>query len=70
MLSPLAPSTCTPWTLVAGPSVLPVNYLIVMKDMTPDQVADQLSAIKQKIIDDFRDATHMPADFGLTLRDV
>jgi hypothetical protein len=41
-----------------------------MKDMTPDQVADQLSAIKQKIIDDFRDATHMPADFGLTLRDV
>ena len=46
------------------------SYLILKKDMTPDQVAGRFAAIRPEMLEDFRDATHMPADFGLTLRDV
>ncbi len=41
-----------------------------MKDMTPDQVGVCFRGIRPTMLEDFRDATHMPADFGLTLRDV
>ena len=44
-------------------------YLILKQDMTPDQVADRFSTILPEQLEDFRDATHLPADFGLTLRD-
>ena len=44
-------------------------YLILKQDMTPDQVADRFSTILREQLEDFRDATHLPADFGLTLRD-
>jgi cell division cycle 14 len=46
------------------------SYLILMKDMTPDQVANRFAAIGPERFEDFRDATNMPPDFGLTLRDV
>ena len=46
------------------------SYLILKADMTPTQVAAGFAGIKQDLLENFRDATHMPADFGLTLRDV
>jgi cell division cycle 14 len=46
------------------------SYLILKKDMTPDQVAHRFAAIGPERLEDFRDATHLPPDFGLTLRDV
>ena len=46
------------------------SYLILKKDMTPDQVANRFAAIGPERFEDFRDATNMPPDFGLTLRDV
>jgi cell division cycle 14 len=41
-----------------------------MQDMTPGQVVACFAGIKPAMIENFRDVTHMPADFGLTLRDV
>ena len=46
------------------------SYLILKEGMTPDQVVACFAGIKQELLENFRDATHMPADFGLTLRDV
>ena len=45
------------------------GYLILKMDMTPDQAAEHLSHIPSGLLEDFRDATYLPADFGLTLRD-
>ena len=45
------------------------SYLIIKKDMAPDQVADCFADIQPELLEDFRDATDLPADFGLTLRD-
>jgi cell division cycle 14 len=44
--------------------------MILKEDLTPDQVAAGFAGIKQDQLENFRDATHLPADFGLTLRDV
>jgi cell division cycle 14 len=45
------------------------SYLILMKDMTPEQVADRFAGIPPDQLEDYRDATYLPADFGLALRD-
>ncbi len=45
-------------------------YLILKKDRTLEQVIACFTGINQGLLESFRDATHMPADFGLTLRDV
>jgi cell division cycle 14 len=55
---------------LSNAAVLLGSYMILKKDMTPDQVADRFLAISPERLEDFRDATHMPANFGLTLRDV
>jgi cell division cycle 14 len=44
-------------------------YMILMQDKTPDQVAEQFAWIGQEQLEDFRDATDLPSDFGLTLLD-
>jgi cell division cycle 14 len=44
-------------------------YLILKKNMNPDEVASCFARIKKELIEDFRDATNLPPDFGLTLRD-
>jgi cell division cycle 14 len=45
------------------------SYLVIKKDMAPKQVAECFAEIQPKLLDDFRDATHLPQDFGLTLLD-
>ena len=37
--------------------------------MAPNQVADCFACIQPELLEDFRDATYLPAEFGLTLRD-
>ena len=44
-------------------------YLILKKNMNPDQVATCFASVKKELFEDFRDATNLPPDFGLTLRD-
>ena len=44
-------------------------YMILKMDMTPDQVAARFAWIGDERLEDFRDATSLPADFGLTLLD-
>jgi cell division cycle 14 len=44
-------------------------YMILMQDKTPDQVAEHFTWIVQEQLEDFRDATDLPSDFGLTLLD-
>ena len=44
-------------------------YLILKTDMTPERVAEHFSLIHPERLEDFRDATYLPADFGLTLLD-
>ena len=44
-------------------------YMILMQDQTPNQVAGRFGWIGKEQVEDFRDATRLPADFGLTLLD-
>jgi cell division cycle 14 len=44
-------------------------YMILMQDQTPNQVAVRFGWIGKEQVEDFRDATHLPGDFGLTLLD-
>ena len=44
-------------------------YLILNLDMTPDQVKMRFESKPIDELEDFRDATYMPPDFGLTLHD-
>ena len=44
-------------------------YLIVKTEMTPERVAEHFSLIDPGRLEDFRDATYLPVDFGLTLLD-
>jgi hypothetical protein len=44
-------------------------YMILIQDKTPDQIATQFAWIGQEQLEDFRDATDLPSDFGLTLLD-
>ena len=46
------------------------SYLILKHNRTLDQVIACFAGINQDRLENFRDATHMPAGFGLTLRDV
>jgi cell division cycle 14 len=43
--------------------------MILMQDKTPDQVAAIFAWIGHEQLEDFRDATDLPSDFGLTLLD-
>jgi cell division cycle 14 len=44
-------------------------YMILMQDNTPDEVAKAFAWIDRDQVQDFRDATSLQADFGLTLLD-
>jgi hypothetical protein len=45
------------------------SYMILMQDKTPDQVAERFAWIDKQLIEDFRDATRLQSDFGLSLLD-
>jgi cell division cycle 14 len=45
------------------------SYMILMQDKTPDQVAERFALIDGQLLEDFRDATRLPSDFGLSLLD-
>ena len=44
-------------------------YMILKEDLAPGQVAGRFEGIDWAGLEDFRDATHRPPDFGLTLVD-
>jgi cell division cycle 14 len=44
-------------------------YLILILDMTPDEVAKHFESIPAELFEPFRDATECRPDFGLTLHD-
>ena len=45
------------------------SYMILVLDMTPIQVAERFASISKDQLEHFRDATHCPPDFGLSLLD-
>ena len=45
------------------------SYLIMNEDLTPAQVIERFDGINWEGMEDFRDPTYQPADFGLTLID-
>ena len=45
------------------------SYMILLQDKKPDEVAKAFAWIGRDRLEDFRDATSLPADFGLTLLD-
>ena len=45
------------------------SYLILIEGLTPNQAIGRFVGINWEEMEDFRDATHQPADFGLTLMD-
>ncbi len=45
------------------------SFLIIKNDMTPKKVSECFTGIPSQLLEDFRDATHLPPDFGLTLLD-
>ena len=45
------------------------SYLVLMKDLPPNQVAERFTGIDWQKTEDYRDATYEVADFGLTLID-
>ena len=45
------------------------SYLILQEDLEPAQVVERFAGIDWTKMEDFRDPTHQPADFGLTLVD-
>ncbi len=79
-LSECAMSSCSKLVYSVDPGrrslsnavVLLGSYLILIKDMPPGQVAARFAAIRPERLEDFRDAqaADIPAEFGLTLRDV
>jgi len=45
------------------------SYLVLKNDMNLEQVVKCFAGIPLDLLEDFRDTTHLPPDFGLTLRD-
>ena len=45
------------------------SYMILMLDETPGQVTEHFASFDKNLFEDFRDATSVPADFDLTLKD-
>ena len=45
------------------------SYLILIEGLSPDQAIERFVGINWEEMEDFRDPTHQPADFGLTLMD-
>ena len=45
------------------------SYLILIEGLSPDQAIERFVGITLKEMKDFRDLTHQPVDFGLTLMD-
>ena len=45
------------------------SYLTLKEDLSPSEVAERFDGIDWVQMEDFRDPTHQPADFGLTLFD-
>ena len=45
------------------------SYLILKQDLEPAEVVERFAGIDWTKMEDFRDPTHQPADFGLTLVD-
>ena len=45
------------------------SYLILKEDLSPSQVVERFDSIDWIRMENFRDPTHQPADFGLTLVD-
>ena len=45
------------------------SYMILKHDVTPRQALERFAWIGRERLEDFRDATDMPPDFGLTLHD-
>ena len=45
------------------------SYLILKEDLLPAKVVERFDGIDWNGMEDFRDPTHQPADFGLTLMD-
>ena len=44
-------------------------YMLLREDLAPVQVVERFSGIDWEDMEDFRDATHQPSDFGLTILD-
>ena len=45
------------------------SYLVVQEDLTADQAVGRFAGVDWARMEDFRDATRWPADFGLTVAD-
>ena len=44
-------------------------YMLIMLDMTPDDVAERFDCVDSSLVEPYRDATYQPSDFDLSLLD-
>ena len=45
------------------------SYLVLQEDLAPEEAVGRFAGVDWGRMEDFRDATHQPADFGLTVAD-